>query len=47
VLFLTSDAMLAISRFRRPFMLRDAAVLASYFAGQVLIALSVGGDSRF
>ena len=41
VLFLISDSMLAIDRFRRPFRFRDAAVLSTYFAGQLLIALSV------
>jgi uncharacterized membrane protein YhhN len=42
LLFLTSDVILAIDRFRRPFRLSSAAVLASYFAGQLLIALSIG-----
>jgi len=42
LLFLASDAMLAIDRFRRPFRLSQAAVLGSYFAGQWLIALSIG-----
>ena len=42
LLFLASDAMLAIDRFRRPFHLARAAVLGSYFAGQLMIALSVG-----
>ncbi len=42
LLFMASDAMLAIDRFRRPFHLARAAVLGSYFAGQLMIALSVG-----
>jgi uncharacterized membrane protein YhhN len=42
LLFLTSDAVLAINRFRRPFRLAQAAVLSTYFAGQLLIALSTG-----
>lgn len=42
LLFLASDAVLAINRFRRPFRLSQAVILSSYFAGQLLIALSVG-----
>jgi uncharacterized membrane protein YhhN len=42
LLFMASDAILAINRFRRPFHLAQAAVLGSYFAGQLMIALSVG-----
>ena len=42
LLFLASDAMLAIDRFRRPFHLARGALLGSYFAGQLMIALSVG-----
>jgi uncharacterized membrane protein YhhN len=42
LLFMTSDAILAISRFRRPFHLSQAVALGSYFSGQLLIALSVG-----
>jgi uncharacterized membrane protein YhhN len=42
VLFMISDLILAIDRFRRPFHLAHALVLATYFAGQLLIALSVG-----
>lgn len=42
LLFLTSDLVLAVDRFRKPFHLAHAVVLASYFAGQLLIALSVG-----
>jgi uncharacterized membrane protein YhhN len=41
-LFLVSDAVLAVNRFRRPFRLAQAVILSSYFAGQLLIALSVG-----
>ncbi len=41
VLFMLSDMMLVIDRFRRPFQLAHAAVLGSYFAGQLLISLSV------
>jgi uncharacterized membrane protein YhhN len=41
-LFLCSDAVLAINRFRRPFVLAQAVVLGTYFAAQILIALSVG-----
>ena len=41
LLFLCSDAMLAIDRFRRPFRPARAAVLGSYYAAQLLIALSV------
>jgi uncharacterized membrane protein YhhN len=42
LLFMTSDAILAIDRFRRPFHLAQAAVLGSYFTGQLMIALSIG-----
>jgi len=42
LLFLVSDMVLAIDRFRRPFHLARAVVLGSYFAGQLMIALSVG-----
>jgi len=42
LLFMASDAMLAINRFRRPFHLAQAAVLGTYFVGQLFIALSVG-----
>jgi len=41
-LFLASDAVLAINRFRRPFYLAQAVILGTYFTGQWLIALSVG-----
>lgn len=41
VLFMASDATLAVNRFRRPFRLAPAAVLGTYFAAQLLIALSV------
>ena len=42
LLFLASDSILAIDRFRKPFHLAQAAVLGSYFAGQLMIALSIG-----
>jgi uncharacterized membrane protein YhhN len=41
-LFLCSDAALAWDRFRRPFADAQALVLATYFGGQWLIALSTG-----
>jgi uncharacterized membrane protein YhhN len=42
VLFLISDAALAVDRFRQPFRAAQAIVLATYFAAQLLIALSAG-----
>jgi uncharacterized membrane protein YhhN len=42
ILFLSSDAALAINRFRRPFRGAQAVVLGCYYAGQLLIALSAG-----
>lgn len=42
ILFLASDAALAVDRFRRPLRAAPALVLGSYFAAQWLIALSVG-----
>jgi uncharacterized membrane protein YhhN len=41
-LFLVSDGVLAVNRFRRPFRAAQAVILAAYFIGQGLIALSVG-----
>ncbi len=41
LLFMFSDATLAVNRFRRPFRLAELAVLATYFAAQWLIARSV------
>jgi len=41
LLFLTSDTLLALDRFRKPFPLARAAVLATYYAGQSLIAFSI------
>ena len=41
LLFLTSDTLLALDRFRKPFPLSRAAVLATYYAGQYLIAFSI------
>jgi uncharacterized membrane protein YhhN len=40
-LFLASDAVLAVNRFRRPVRLAQAVILSTYFAGQLLIALSI------
>ncbi len=40
VLFVLSDSILAIRRFRRPFHLAQALILSTYFAGQTWIALS-------
>jgi uncharacterized membrane protein YhhN len=42
LLFLASDAGLAVNRFRRPFRSAHVIVLGTYYAGQLLIALSVG-----
>jgi uncharacterized membrane protein YhhN len=42
LLFLASDTVLAVNRFRRPFHAAQAVILSCYFAGQLLIALSVG-----
>jgi uncharacterized membrane protein YhhN len=42
LLFLASDAALAVNRFRRPFRAAQAVILGTYFIGQGLIALSVG-----
>ncbi len=40
LLFMASDATLAISRFRKPFRLSESLVLGTYFAAQLLIAAS-------
>lgn len=40
-LFLASDAVLAVNRFRRPFRLGEPVTLATYWAAQFLIALSI------
>jgi uncharacterized membrane protein YhhN len=47
VLFIISDSILAINRFREPFVLGRALNLSTYFAAQWLIALSIvkKGDS--
>jgi uncharacterized membrane protein YhhN len=45
VSFVLSDALLAVDRFRRRFRYSRAWVLASYYAAQALIALSVGGTA--
>jgi uncharacterized membrane protein YhhN len=42
LLFMASDAVKAVDRYRRPFRLVQAVVLGTYFVGQLLIALSVG-----
>jgi uncharacterized membrane protein YhhN len=42
LLFLASDAVLAVNRFRRPFRAAQAVILSTYFTGQLLIALSIG-----
>ena len=42
-LFLASDAVLALNRFRRPFRLGEPVTLATYWAAQFLIGLSVQG----
>ena len=48
VLFLASDSMLAIDRFRLPFKAAQASVLSTYWLGQWLIALSARlEDSNF
>jgi uncharacterized membrane protein YhhN len=41
VLFVISDSALALNRFRRPFPAVEPVVLATYFAAQTLIALSI------
>lgn len=41
-LFVVSDGVLAVNRFRRPFHAARALTLATYWAAQLLIALSVG-----
>lgn len=41
LLFMTSDAVLAINRFRFPFRLAQPIILSTYFAAQTLIALSI------
>jgi len=40
-LFLASDAVLAVNRFRRPFRLGEPVTLATYWTAQLLIAMSV------
>jgi uncharacterized membrane protein YhhN len=42
LLFMLSDGILAADRFRRPFRAAEGLILASYFAAQLLIALSIG-----
>ncbi|GAB4581938.1 MAG: lysoplasmalogenase [Anaerolineales bacterium] len=41
LLFVVSDSLLALNRFRKPFRLAEAGVLGTYFAGQFLIAFSL------
>lgn len=41
VLFVASDSALALDRFRRPFRGAQPLVLATYWAAQTLIALSI------
>lgn len=43
-LFMASDAVLALNRFRRPFPGAQAVIMLTYVAAQALIALSVGTD---
>jgi uncharacterized membrane protein YhhN len=40
-LFMLSDSLLALNRFHRPFRLAQAAIMTTYVAAQLLIALSV------
>src|SRR3990172_7804832 len=44
-LFLASDTTLVINRFARPFRFSPPVILASYYAAQVLIAISVMGTA--
>lgn len=46
LLFIASDAVLAWNRFRRPFAAAQSVILATYFGGQWLIALSTGAGAR-
>lgn len=41
LLFMSSDSVLAVNRFRRPFKAAQAVIMSTYFAAQWLIALSV------
>ncbi|MDF2273900.1 lysoplasmalogenase, partial [Aeromonas caviae] len=43
LMFLFSDSMLALDRFRRPFPHATAWIMSSYFAAQFLIAASLAG----
>lgn len=43
VLFVLSDASLAVNRFQRPFRAAQAVILPTYYTAQLLIAWSVGG----
>ena len=46
LLFMTSDAALAFNRFHTPFALAPLAVLATYYAAQTLLALSVSSTAK-
>jgi uncharacterized membrane protein YhhN len=43
VLFVVSDSILALNRFRQPFRLARTLTMATYYSAQWLIALSIGG----
>jgi uncharacterized membrane protein YhhN len=47
ILFIVSDSVLAIDRFREPYEFARALILSTYFAAQWLIALSVGARDSF
>lgn len=42
ILFVISDSVLALNRFRKPFRIARAATMSTYYAAQWLIALSIG-----
>jgi uncharacterized membrane protein YhhN len=42
-LFMVSDSVLALNRFRAPFRQAQAVIMSTYVAAQLLIALSIGG----
>lgn len=46
VLFIISDSILALNRFREPFAVARALNLSTYFAAQWLIALSIGKKAK-
>ena len=41
VLFMISDAVLALNKFRKPFISAELIILATYFTAQCLLAVSV------